>query len=192
MKKFLPFLFLLATSYLLKGQDLCFEQQCFSATVNGTPFVFREYWPISASLIRQQGSMDGRAPQRNIISIFLTGLSYTDINGKQFDEAIQFEIEYEDIKQGEPKVYTVSLHYKSGLYSVLRQQGSLIITDLRPEPGKQAFRISAEFNCAMHSWASPYESREDAMLQGKLTNVLVNVPGWLVSKIQAAQSVVDN
>lgn len=182
MKRLLPFLITLCTSYILKGQDLCFEHQCFSATVNDTPFVFREYWPISTSLIRQQGSMDGRSQQRNIINIFLSGLSYTDKNNKQFNEGVQFEILYEEGKTGEPELYTTSLHYKSELYSVLRQKSSLVISDFKYEPDKQAFRVSLRFNCVMHSWSAAYENKEDVLLKGELSNVLIQVPGWLLSK----------
>ncbi|HLP21088.1 MAG TPA: hypothetical protein VK174_12335 [Chitinophagales bacterium] len=182
MKKFLPLVLLLVTSYVLRAQDLCYEQQCFSATVNDTSFQFRDYWPLSATLIRQQASMDGRVPARSVITIVLSGQTYLDVNGKQFNEGIQFEILYEDIKEGEPEVYTVSLHYGSDLYSVLKKEGSLVVTDLKPEPGQQAFRISAVFNCKMRSWAAAYEKKEDVVLEGKIQNVLVNVPGWMVSK----------
>ena len=182
MKRLLPFLIMLCASCVMEAKDLCFEQQCFFATVNDTPFVFREYWPISSSLIRQQGSMDGRAPQRTIISVFLSGASYPDKNGKQFNESIQFEILYEEGKTGEPELYTTSLHYQSELYSVVRQKGSLVISDFKYEPDKQAFRISLRFNCVMHSWSAAYENKEDVLLKGEISNVLVQVPGWLLSK----------
>ncbi len=165
------------------AQNVCVDGQCLSASLNDTSFQFREYWPINASLSRQQGSMNGKKPNRTIISMVLNGTSYTQSNGKQFCEGIQLEIAYEEGKLATEPTYTVYLQYQSGLYTVNTEEGTLKVTSFVIEPDKRSFRLSAELDCSMRSWCYPVDNKEALQLKATFSNMLITVPEWLVAKI---------
>lgn len=170
-------------SALVSAQGYCERDQCFMAEVNGTPFQFRSYWPVSTQLLRQQGSMDGRMPERKVISIMFNGNSYVDsATGRQINESVQLEINYENEKLGEPSVYTVSMQYETGVYSIIKGSGSLVVTSFKWEPDMRSFRISADVNCSVHKWGDFSDDSNQRHLKVHLENALVSVPGWLLSK----------
>lgn len=179
---------LLALMYLgmlapVAAQGYCGRDECYSAELNNQPFIFRNYWQVNTNLIRQQASMDGRIPARKVITINFNGNTYADsTTGKQFDESIQVEINYEEEKLGEPSVYTVSAHYKWGVYSVLKTKDALKITAFKWEPDRSSFRISVDIDCVMHKWGEPLNSASDIPFKAHVENALISVPGWLLSK----------
>jgi len=180
MKSFLlVVLFLVVIAGSVPAQALCENGQCYSATLNGSAFQFRDYWPTNALLYRQQESLDGRIPARTVISIILSGVSRTDSSGKQFHEGIQFEIMYEEGKLGEPAVYTVSMQHQWGLYSIIKGQGALTVTGFNWEPDHRSFRLSVDVNCVMHSFCSPVDPKNDIVLEAHISNVLITVPAWV-------------
>ncbi len=164
------------------AQGYCGRDECYSAEINGSPFIFRDYWQVNTLLLRQQSSMDGRIPSRKVITINFNGNTYIDsAKGKQFNESIQLEIVYEEEMKGVPSVYTISAHYKGTNYSVIKGKNDLLITDFKWEADQHSFRITANVNCVMHPWGEPLNSGNDIVLKAHVENALVDVPGWLLS-----------
>lgn len=165
------------------AQDVCIDGQCFSTTLNDNSFRFRDYWPINASLSQQQGSMNGKKPNRTVISLVLNGTTYEQSNGKPFCEGIQIEIAFEEGKLAAEPNYTVYLQYESGLYTLNTEERTLKITSFKQELDHRSFRLTAEIDCRMHSWCYPIDSKEELQLKAKFSNILITVPDWMVARI---------
>jgi|ERR1043165_4197832 hypothetical protein len=179
MKRILLGCFLLLAGGNLWCQDMCDSSQCYYAKINGSYFQLRNYWPLNAILYRQQGSLDGRRPSLNVISIALNGASYAIADEKRFNEGVQFEMKYEEDKTGVPSVFTVSAQYQSKLYSIIRDSGSFEICSFKWEPDHRSFRISVEANCRMFAWGYPLDGQHEIHLEAKLSDILVAVPVWI-------------
>ncbi len=165
------------------AQGYCERDQCYYAEVNGASFQFRDYWPVSTQLIRQQGSLDGRIPGRKVITILFNGVTLGDsVQGRQFDESIELEINYDELNPTQADIYTIALHYKNGVYSALKTDTALKISGFKWEPNRDSFRLTAEINCRMHQWSTPLGSENDVLLKAHIENALVTVPGWLLGK----------
>lgn len=179
------FTFLLFTFFIVpavRAQDICTNGQCVSAMLDGESFKHDTARIINALLYRQQASMDGRLSTGNRVSINLTGVSYTTATGSSFNEHILIEFYYEEDKTGAPAVYSITAHYRSGLYSMIRNTGSFTITDIAWQPDHRSFRLSANIDCVMRCWTYATDGKPDIHLTGSLSNILVEMPGWLVVK----------
>ncbi len=165
------------------AQNICVDGQCFSTSLNDSSFLFREYWPINATLSQQQGSMNGKKPNRTIISLALNGSTYTQSNGNSFCEGVQLEISFEEGKLAAEPTYTVYMQYQSGLYTVNTEEGTLKINSFKLEPDQHSFRLFAELDCSMRSWNYAIDNKDAIRMKANFSNILITIPEWLVAKI---------
>lgn len=154
----------------------------FSATVNGKMFQLREDQLFRGLVMNKNGSLDGRIPNHTVISTTFNGPSYDMSEGRLFNETIQFEINYEADKTGEPTYYAVAMQYESGNYYSLKEQSKINITQFEWESDKKHFHISADFNCKLRSWGAPGDGKKDIALKGQMSNIRVTVPSWITAK----------
>jgi hypothetical protein len=183
MKPFLlVVIFVVFNILAVLGQNTCEEDECFTATIDGNTFIFRDKLPLNAMMVKQPGSLDGRMPERTLITISLTGNSYEAVDGHWFTDNIQFEINYTGQLSGEPRLYTISLQYNSTVYSCIKGGGQLKITRLDWQPDQRGFKLTAEFDCTMRSWGHPEDGKKDINLKGMLSNISINIPPWLIAK----------
>lgn len=171
----------LARVQVLKAQETCDNGECFVASVDGETFKFRDYVPLNAMLMNHAASMDGRSAETKKIYITLSGTTYNPDSGKFFDQAIQLELNYDSHNPEHPKLSNVYLHYKSCTYALLADEDLLHITRFLWEPDHKSFRIWADFECPLRSWAYPNDGRKDVHLDGALSNILVRIPPWMMA-----------
>lgn len=154
----------------------------FSATVDGKKFQVQDDQLFRGLLINKNASADGKIPERTVISAIFNGELQNVSDEKTFAENIQFEINYEDGKTGEPSYYALALQHQSGKYYLLKDQSKLTVTQFVWESDKKHFRISAEFNCKMRSWDTSSDKAKDVNVKGKMENIRITVPSWLAVK----------
>lgn len=186
MKPLKAFLLLLAftvTSFVhhrLEDEDK--DKGSFFATVDGKVFQLREDQLFRGLLINKPGSMDGTTPARTVISVNFNGNSYDLNGGKIFSESVSVEIVYKGESLGAQENYALALQYASTNYYMLKEQMNLSINEFTWESDKKHFRLSAEFNCKMRSWGYPSDGKKDVTLKGRMNNIRITVPSWLVQK----------
>lgn len=152
------------------------------ATIDGKAFQFRDDQLYRGVVTNKNGSLDGRAPSRTVITTTFNGLSYNAAEGRLFNEAVQFELGYEPEVTGDLKYYGVAVQYLSANYFMLKDYSKLRVTAFEWESDKKHFLISAEYDCKMRSWGYPTDGKEDVNLKGKFTNIRITVPSWLNAK----------
>ena len=154
----------------------------FTATIDGKNFQVQEDQLFRGLLMNKPASKDGKIPARTVISAMFNGQSYNLSEDKLFTENIQFEMAYEDGKTGQPSYYALAMQFQSGKYFLVKEQSKLNITQFTWETDKKHFRISADYDCKMRSWESPADGVKDISLKGKMSNIRITVPSWLVAK----------
>ncbi len=166
----------------VKGEHCSIGGQCYGASVDNESFEVRDYTPLTAALVRQPSSMDGRSPAKKIISILLDGKSYTESDGSGFNEIVQIELSFADLMVPDPTLFSVSLQHNSTVYSMVKGDSSNItITDFIWSMDHKSFTVSLNFNCAMRSWAYASTGKGEVNLKGKMSKIRVAVPGWITA-----------
>ncbi len=160
-------------------QDDGKDKGTFSATVDGKSFQLKPEDLMRGILVNKAGSMDGRTAAHTVINVTFNGPSYERKDGKAFNETVQFELNYEDQKLGEPSLYSVALQYASTDYSMIKEQSKVHITQLNWEPDHKHFRLAADFDCKMRSWGYPNDGKKDVSLKGRMNNIRITVPSWI-------------
>jgi len=173
---------LLGSLSLSSFQEAEKDKGTFSATVDGKVFQLREDQLFRGLVMNKNGTIDGRVPARTVISATFNGPSYDMSQDRLFNETMQFEINYEADKTGEPVMYAVAMQYESGNYYSLKENSKLILTQFEWETDKKHFRISADFNCKLRSWGAPADGKKDITIKGKMSNIRVTVPSWITAK----------
>jgi len=158
------------------------DQGAFYATIDGKPFQLRSDQLFRGLVSNKAGSMDGREPAKTVISATFNGPSYNAAEGRLFNENIAVEINYEADKKGEAKTYTLGMQYQSGNYYTVKELSKLTVTQFEWESDKKHFHFSADFNCKLRSWGAPADGKKDISLKGKMTNIRVTVPSWVIAK----------
>ena len=180
MKTLTAIFLLLACLSLTSFQEA--DKSAFSATINGKVFQLREDQLFRGLVMNKNGSLDGRIPNRTVISTTFNGPSYDMSEGRLFNETIQFEINYEADKTGEPAYSAVAMQYESANYYSIKEQSKITVTQFEWESVNMHFRISADFNCKLRSWGAPGDGKKDIVLKGQMSNIRVTVPSWITAK----------
>lgn len=158
------------------------ETPSFSATIDSKPFKLREDQLFRGIVANKNGSIDGRVPNRTVVSVTFNGPAYNASEGRLFNENLQFEINYEADKTGEPQTFMVAMQYESANYYNVKDQSKLTVTQFEWESDKKHFLISADYNCKMRSWGAPADGKKDLILKGRMSNIRVTVPSWVTAK----------
>lgn len=154
----------------------------FVAMINGRTFKLRDDQLFRGLLVTKSPSMDGRTPARTVISTVFNGPTYSTDAGKEFNESISVEIDYHADKTGPYDAFAFAMQYESTNYFMLRENCKLNVTQFAWEEDKKHFRLSADFDCKMRSWGYPGDGSQDVALKGRMSNVRITVPSWLVQK----------
>ena len=185
MKTFLFLLLYMPLAIItIDGQQICENGECFVAKVDAVPFALRDYLPISAQLLNHPGPIDGKSAETKKIYITLTGTTYDAGGGKFFDQAILMEMYYDENSPDKPLLSNIYLQLKSTAYSLVASDSAMKVTSFNWEPSHKSFRIWIDFDCTMRSWAYPNDGKKDLQLEGRLSNILVNIPPWLMASNQ--------
>jgi hypothetical protein len=155
------------------------DKGAFSAMIDGKAFQLKPEDLMHGILVNKSGSMDGRSSKRTVINVTFSGPSYDRKDGTPFNETVQFEMNYETQKLGEPAIYSVALQYASTDYSMIKEQSKVHITQITWEPDHKHFRMAADFDCKMRSWGYPMDNKKDVSLKGKMNNIRITVPSWI-------------
>ena len=154
----------------------------FFATVDGSSFQLKPDDLLKGTFANKSGSIDGRTPAHTIINVTFNGPSYNRQDGRPFNETVQFELNYEDQKLGEPSPYSVALQYQSTDYSLIKEISKVKVTQFTWEADHKHFRLSAEFDCKMRSWGYPMDGKKDVNLKGRMTDIRITAPSWITAK----------
>ena len=154
----------------------------FTATIDGKAFKLREDQLLRGLLAGKPASMDGKTEARTVISASFEGPTYDLADGHAYTETVQFEIAFEPEKLGPSPQSAVALKYKSSNYYMVKDDSKLNISKFEWETDKKHFRLSADYDCKLRSWGYPADGKPDVDVKGRLSNIRITVPSWLVVK----------
>jgi hypothetical protein len=157
------------------------ETASFNATVDGISFKLSDGQLFRGLLVNRAASMDGKIPARTVITTTFTGPA-DGAEGRLINDNLQFEIDYQPDKTGEPTNYVVAMQFKNAKYYMLKDQSKLTVISFTWEEDKKHFVFSAEFNCIMRSFGYPSDGFKDVRLKGRMENIRITVPSWIAAK----------
>lgn len=161
----------------------------FIAVVDGKMFETRDDSKYSADLVNKSadvllGSSPTTTPKltrvANSISFF--GNQFFDESGNTCEERINFEYTFNDGATGEAADRKIMLHFNNDKYYNLPEGTTFKITKLMWSADRRYFVMNAEFDCKMRRWGIPAEAQPIVRLKGKMENINVTVPSWIITK----------
>lgn len=162
----------------------------FIAVVDAKMFDMRDDNKYSADLSNKSSDVFlGSAPATgapkstkvmNNISFY--GNQFFDESGNTVEERINFEYAFNEGALGEAAERKIMLHFNNEKYFNLPEGTSFKITKMQWSADRRYCVLSADFDCKMRRWGMPAEAQPIVHLKGKMENINVTVPSWIVTK----------
>jgi len=162
----------------------------FIAVIDGKMFETRDDAKYSADLTNKSAdvllgsSTNNNAPKLTRVANSLTffGNQFFDESGNISEERINFDYTFNDGALGEASDRKIMLTYNGEKYYSLPEGSTFKITKLMWGADRRYCVMNADFDCKMRRWGIPAEAQPIVRLKGKMENINVSVPSWIVTK----------
>ncbi|MBL0308219.1 MAG: hypothetical protein IPP77_00515 [Bacteroidetes bacterium] len=160
----------------------------FIAVVDGQLFNTRDENKYSAELANKSADVFlGTSPTQpkmtrvaNTLSFF--GNQFFDEDGNTAEERISIEYGFNEGVLGECADQKIMLHYNNEKYYNIASDTKFKVTKLMWSGDRRYCVVNAEFDCKMRRWGVPAEAQPVVRMKGKMENINVTVPSWVVLK----------
>ncbi len=165
-----------------------------TATVDGKAFDFREDNKYTAELkntavdknVFSAEKSDAKLTQvTNALNFH--GLNLHDAQGNLYTENIEFHYAFGEGVTGVTVDPKVVLNYEDQQYFNVASETKIEVTKIEWNADRTAFVMSADFDCLMHRWGMPTSPKQAMHLKGKMENINVSVPSWIVTTNPSSQ-----
>lgn len=154
------------------------------ALVDGKPFAIREENKYTAQLANKTYDIYARDPKltrvANTISFY--GNDFKDEDENLFNESIGFEYTFNEGALGEANGMKIVMDYNNQKFYNVSTETKIKITKIEWSADRRNFVMNADFDCKMRKWGVPVEKQPVLKLKGKMENITVSVPSWVVIK----------
>lgn len=163
----------------------------FMAILGTGMFELRDNDKYRAEMRTKGGTMNNNSSElnRSATSIMFYGNSFTDADGKSFDENLNVEYTLNNGGTGEVNDLKIDLNYDKYNYYQIPEKSSFQITKLEWSADHKNCLVSADFNCKMRRWGFPADEQPIVRLKGRMVNINVMVPPWIASKLNVEASI---
>lgn len=160
----------------------------FIAVVDGQIFNTRDENKYTAELANKSSdAFLGTSPTvpkttrvANVMSFF--GSQFFDESGNTAEERINIEYTFNEGALGEVGDQKIMLHFNNDKYYNIASETKFKVTKLMWSGDRRYCVINAEFDCKMRRWGLPSEAQPVVRLKGKMENINVTIPSWVVLK----------
>lgn len=160
----------------------------FIAVIDGKMFNTRDENRYSAELTNKSAdvflgsSATGPKMTRVANTLSFYGNQFFDESGNIAEERISFDYSFKDGILGEAADCKIMLNYDNDKYFSLPEGSSFKITKMMWSADRRYFIMNGEFDCKMRRWGMPAEAQPIVHMKGRLENINVTVPSWIVTK----------
>ncbi|MDB5281529.1 MAG: hypothetical protein JWO06_604 [Bacteroidota bacterium] len=157
------------------------------AVIDGRVFETREENKYTAELKNKSGDLFASAnatPLTKVTtSVNFFGTDFKDDDNNVFTESLGFEYTFaENNSMGEPTGQRISLDYNNAKYYNVPGETALKVTKMEWSSDHRYFIMSADFECKMRKWGVPASTQPIVKVKGRVENINVTVPAWIVLK----------
>jgi hypothetical protein len=158
------------------------------AVIDGKVFETREENKYTAELKNKSGDIYAPSNQaassltKVTTSVNFFGTDFKDDDNNVFTESLGFEYGFNDGATGEPAGSRLTLNYNNQKYYNVAGETNFKITKLEWNSDHRYFVMSADFDCKMRRWGMPASNQPVVKMKGRVENINVTVPSWIVLK----------
>lgn len=160
----------------------------FIAVVDGQMFSTRDENKYTAELANKSSDVflgtSSTVPKTtrvaNTLSFF--GNQFFDESGNAAEERINFEYAFNEGALGEVTDQKIVLHFNNDKYYNIASETKFKVTKLMWSGDRRYCVVNAEFDCKMRRWGLPSEAQPVVRMKGKMENINVTIPSWVVLK----------
>jgi hypothetical protein len=206
MKRFLTFFFLLsimvAGSSFKLGRHAHVEQfksdGYLMAVIDGKTFQAREENKYTAELMNKSvesnsllASTNGGKLTRVATMLNFYGSDFKDDDDNTFTESLGFEYTFYEGSLGEAADQKMILSYNNQKFISIPSETKITVNKIEWSSDKRSFTLSADFDTKMKSWGSPAQASQTLRVKGKMEDIVISVPSWIMLKNAVPQASAD-
>jgi hypothetical protein len=113
-----------------------------------------------------------------VVNVF--GGDFQDADGNTFNESIGFEYTFNNGALGEGADKSITLNYSNDKYYSIAGESKIKISRIDWSADRRSFVLDADFDCKLRKWGMPAASQPVVAMKGKIENITVSVPSWIV------------
>lgn len=164
------------------------------AVIDGRVFDTREENKYTAELKNKSGDIFASADQKastltkvtNSLQFF--GTDFKDDDNNVFTESLGIEYTFNEGVMGLQTDQKITLNYDNQKFANIPGETEFKVTKLEWSTDRRYFVMSADFECKMRRWGVPMAAQPIVKIKGKVENINVTVPSWIVLKNPGQQS----
>lgn len=168
------------------------------AVIDGKVFEARDENWYSAQLKNKStenqlfASTDNAARISRVASVLnFYGADFQDADGNLFKESIGVEYTFNNGALGEGADKRITLNYNDQKFSSIPGESILKVTRIEWSDDHRSYAMDADFDCKLRNWGAKSSSQQVVHLKGKMQNITVTVPSWIVLTSPAPAQVAE-
>ena len=160
-----------------------------TAVIDGRTFEAREENKYTAELMNKSAdsknllaSESGAKLTRVATMVNFYGSDFKDDDNNTFTESLGFEYTFNEGSLGEAADQKMILSYNNQKFTSVANETKITINKIEWSPDRRSFTMSADFDTKMKSWGSPAQASQTLRLKGKMEDIVISVPSWIMLK----------
>ena len=171
----------------------------FMASIDGKTFAAREDNKYTAELMNkslERGTLIQPAAGTKLTRVATTinfyGADMRDDDDNTFTESVGLEYTFNEGSTGEAVDQKVILNYNNQRFTSIPAETKIHVSKIQWSSDKRTFTMSGDFDAKMLTWGAPGQPKQTLRVKGKMEDVVVSVPSWIMLKSQSVQTADDD
>ncbi len=171
----------------------------FMASIDGKTFSAREDNKYTAELMNkslERGTLIQPAAGTKLTRVATTinfyGADMRDDDDNTFTESVGLEYTFNEGSTGEAVDQKVILNYNNQRFTSIPAETKIHVSKIQWSSDKRTFTMSGDFDAKMLTWGAPGQPKQTLRVKGKMEDVVVSVPSWIMLKSQSVQTADDD
>ena len=168
-----------------------------TASIDGKSFMVRAENKYTAALMNKSADNSQLVPNGSKITRVATvvnfyGSDFKDDDDNTFTESLGFEYTFGDGTVGNAADQKIILNYNNQRFTSILGETKLKVNKIQWSNDKRYFVMSADFDTKMKSWGSPAQGQQTLRVKGKMEDIIISVPSWIMLKNNAQADAGDD
>ena len=157
-----------------------------TAVIDGKSFEVREENKYTAELMNKSTDNSTLVPTGKITRVATMinfyGSDFKDDDDNTFTESMGFEYTFNEGSLGDAADQKLILNYNNQKFTSIASETKIKVNKIKWSADKRYFTISADFDAKMKSWGSPAQAQQTLRVKGRMEDIVISVPSWIVIK----------
>ena len=116
------------------------------------------------------------------------GADIKDDDNNTFTESVGLEYTFNEGSTGDVADQKVILSYNNQRFTSIPGETQIRVSKLQWSKDRRFFTISGDFDAKMLTWGAPGQAKQTLRVKGKMEDIVVSVPAWIMLKNQPVQT----